>query len=135
MENEERHHQQEQASRNDKSEVDETVVNIGHSHQQKHGDSHNHDDHEHNHDHDHDHDHSHDDKKSKKPSGEDLNMRGVFLHVLGDALGSVGVIFSALFIWLTDFSWKQYMDPVIRYENRSRTFSLLLPLLFFSLCA
>lgn len=113
MENEERHHQQEQASRNDKSEVDETVVNIGHSHQQKHGDSHNHDDHEHNHDHDHDHDHSHDDKKSKKPSGEDLNMRGVFLHVLGDALGSVGVIFSALFIWLTDFSWKQYMDPVI----------------------
>ncbi|OAQ23700.1 hypothetical protein K457DRAFT_198429 [Linnemannia elongata AG-77] len=118
LENEERHHQEEEeeeeeASRNEKSEVDETVVNIAHSHQHKHGDNHNHDDHEHNHDHGRDHDHSHDDKKSKKPSGEDLNMRGVFLHVLGDALGSVGVIFSALFIWLTDFSWKQYMDPIV----------------------
>ncbi|KAG0283530.1 hypothetical protein BGZ96_012088 [Linnemannia gamsii] len=114
MESEERHHQEEQASRNEKSEVDETVVDIGSSHGHKHSDGHNHDDHEHNHDHDHDHDHSHDDnKKGTKPSGEDLNMRGVFLHVLGDALGSVGVIFSALFIWLTDFSWKQYMDPII----------------------
>ncbi|KAF8932608.1 hypothetical protein BGZ47_011275 [Haplosporangium gracile] len=102
MENEERYNQQEQASRNDKSEVDETVVDISGSH-----------DHSHQYNHDHDHDHSHANKKAMKPSGEDLNMRGVFLHVLGDALGSVGVIFSALFIWLTDFSWKQYMDPVI----------------------
>lgn len=43
----------------------------------------------------------------------DLNMRGVFLHVLGDALGNVGVIATALFIWLTDFSWRFYMDPAI----------------------
>ncbi|KAF9363576.1 hypothetical protein BGX34_003783 [Mortierella sp. NVP85] len=63
---------------------------------------------------DHDHSHSHDHgKESKGPSGEDLNMRGIFLHVLGDALGSVGVIFTALFIWLTDFSWRFYMDPII----------------------
>jgi zinc transporter 1 len=43
----------------------------------------------------------------------DLNMRGVFLHVMGDALGNVGVIASALFIWLTDFSWRFYTDPGI----------------------
>jgi zinc transporter 1 len=43
----------------------------------------------------------------------DLNMRGVFLHVLGDALGNVGVIASALIIWLTDFSWRFYSDPLI----------------------
>jgi zinc transporter 1 len=43
----------------------------------------------------------------------DLNMRGVFLHVLGDALGNVGVIASALFIWLTDFPWRFYSDPLI----------------------
>jgi len=43
----------------------------------------------------------------------DLNMRGVFLHVLGDALGNVGVIATALFIWLTDYSWRFYMDPAI----------------------
>jgi zinc transporter 1 len=45
--------------------------------------------------------------------GHDLNMRGVFLHVMGDALGNVGVIASALFIWLTDFSWRFYSDPLI----------------------
>ncbi|XP_022107958.1 zinc transporter 1-like isoform X2 [Acanthaster planci] len=42
-----------------------------------------------------------------------LNMRGVFLHVLGDALGSVVVIVSALIIWFTDFSWKHYVDPAM----------------------
>ena len=43
----------------------------------------------------------------------DLNMRGVFLHVMGDALGNIGVIAVALFIWLTHFSWRYYMDPAI----------------------
>lgn len=43
----------------------------------------------------------------------DLNMRGVFLHVMGDALGNIGVIASALFIWLTTFSWRYYVDPGI----------------------
>lgn len=43
----------------------------------------------------------------------DLNMRGVFLHVMGDALGNIGVIASALFIWLTSFSWRFYADPAI----------------------
>lgn len=43
----------------------------------------------------------------------DLNMRGVFLHVMGDALGNIGVISSALVIWLTDYSWRFYVDPGI----------------------
>ncbi|KAG0197288.1 hypothetical protein BGX28_009228 [Mortierella sp. GBA30] len=63
--------------------------------------------------HGHGNDHADEGKKGAKPSGEDLNMRGIFLHVLGDALGSVGVIFTALFLWLTDFSWRFYMDPII----------------------
>ncbi len=42
-------------------------------------------------------------------------MYSVFLHVLGDALGSVAVIASALFIWLTPFSWRFYFDPIIRF--------------------
>ena len=42
-----------------------------------------------------------------------MNMRGVFLHVLGDALGSVVVIISALFIWLTDYEWRHYVDPAM----------------------
>lgn len=40
-----------------------------------------------------------------------LNMRGVFLHILADALGSVIVIISALVIWQTDWEYKYYVDP------------------------
>lgn len=65
-------------------------------------------------------DHKHNQPKEPKSSGgghghshADLNMRGVFLHVLGDALGNIGVIGSALFIWLTDFWWRFYADPAI----------------------
>ena len=46
-------------------------------------------------------------------SHSDLNMRGVFLHVMGDALGNIGVIASALCIWLTHYSWRYYSDPFI----------------------
>lgn len=42
-----------------------------------------------------------------------LNMRGVFLHVLGDALGSVAVIISALVVWLTEWQHKYYLDPAL----------------------
>lgn len=47
------------------------------------------------HDHDHDLEHEHD-------SSSQLNMRGVFLHVMGDALGSVIVVVNAIifnFVW------------------------------------
>ncbi|KAM5453961.1 Zinc resistance conferring protein [Microsporum audouinii] len=60
------------------------------------------DDAAHGHGHGHSHGHSH-----------DLNMRGVFLHVMGDALGNIGVIVSALIIWLTNYSWRYYADPAI----------------------
>jgi zinc transporter 1 len=40
-------------------------------------------------------------------------MRGVFLHVMGDALGNIGVIASALIIWLTHFPGRYYFDPGI----------------------
>lgn len=52
-------------------------------------------------------------KGSHGHSHGDLNMRGVFLHVLGDALGNIGVIATALFIWLTPYSWRFYADPVV----------------------
>ncbi|KAL8707442.1 MAG: hypothetical protein Q9220_007530 [cf. Caloplaca sp. 1 TL-2023] len=65
--------------------------------------------------------HDHADHKHNQPQAEskgghshgDLNMRGVFLHVMGDALGNVGVISSALIIWLTPWSWRYYADPAI----------------------
>ena len=63
-------------------------------------------------------DHKHKQPKDKKDDhghghSHDLNMRGVFLHVMGDALGNIGVIGSGLFIWLTNYSWRFYSDPLI----------------------
>jgi solute carrier family 30 (zinc transporter), member 1 len=46
--------------------------------------------------------------------GKNLNMYGVFIHVLGDALGNVGVVATGLFIHFTKFSWRFYSDPLIR---------------------
>jgi len=43
----------------------------------------------------------------------DLNMQGVWLHVMGDALGNIGVIGAALFIWLSPYSWRAYADPAV----------------------
>ena len=42
-----------------------------------------------------------------------MNMRGVFLHVLADALGSVVVIISALIMWFTEWEYKIYVDPAL----------------------
>lgn len=51
------------------------------------------------------HGHSHD-------SGQ-MNMRGAFLHVLSDALGSVIVVISALVVWLTEWEYRYYLDPAL----------------------
>lgn len=40
-------------------------------------------------------------------------MRGVFLHVLADALGSVIVCSSACVYMFTDFAYKEYVDPTL----------------------
>ncbi|KAL4709341.1 hypothetical protein ACJJTC_007073 [Scirpophaga incertulas] len=42
-----------------------------------------------------------------------MNMKGVFLHVLSDALGSLIVVGSALVVWLTDWKYKYYIDPAL----------------------
>lgn len=46
-------------------------------------------------------------------SSEQLNMKGVFLHVLADAMGSVIVVLSATVIWLTDWPYRFYIDPAL----------------------
>ena len=48
-----------------------------------------------------------------KLTGSQMNIRGVFLHVLADALGSVVVLISASVIWLTDWEYKDYLDPIL----------------------
>ncbi|KAI1497189.1 cation efflux protein [Biscogniauxia marginata] len=43
----------------------------------------------------------------------DMGMNAMVLHVLGDALGNVGVIATALVIWLTDWEGRYYADPAV----------------------
>ncbi|KAI8898281.1 cation efflux protein [Globomyces pollinis-pini] len=72
----------------------------GHSHQHAHQENHNHDNHAHD---GHGHSHAH----------HDMNMHGVFLHILGDLLASLGVIVSALIMIYVEGSWTTYVDPAI----------------------
>ncbi|KAL7793245.1 cation efflux protein [Trichoderma ceciliae] len=55
-------------------------------------------------------------KAGSKVSGHnhaDMGMHAMMLHVIGDALGNVGVIITALVIWLTDWPGKLYADPAV----------------------
>lgn len=73
-------------------------------------------------------------KKSKSGhSHENLNMRGVFLHVLGDALGNVGVMLTAIFVRFapnhpTLAPFTNYADPLISLIITIIIFSSALPL-------
>ncbi|KAK8865800.1 hypothetical protein IAR55_000947 [Kwoniella newhampshirensis] len=57
-----------------------------------------------------------------------MNMRGVFLHVLGDALGNVGVIAAGLVIWFCHGRWTLYFDPGVSFLITCIIFSSALPL-------
>ncbi|XP_034780882.2 proton-coupled zinc antiporter SLC30A5-like [Acipenser ruthenus] len=80
----------------------------GHSH-------HGHGDHGHSHGghghggHGHSHSHGHGHSHGSSGGGMNANMRGVFLHVLADTLGSVGVIISTILI--RQFGWL-IADPI-----------------------
>lgn len=55
-------------------------------------------------------DHRHTQCEEKKP-GRDLNMLGVMVHVIGDALNNIGVIIAAVVIWKTSYDARYYADP------------------------
>ncbi|KAJ3319162.1 hypothetical protein HDU76_000631, partial [Blyttiomyces sp. JEL0837] len=82
----------------------------GHGHEHPHNDTHSHHS---NHSHLHNHDHHGHSSGHHGHSHQNMNMHGLFLHVLGDALGSVGVIISALVIQFASGEWRYYLDPVI----------------------
>jgi cobalt-zinc-cadmium efflux system protein len=44
---------------------------------------------------------------------EDVNVKSAFLHVLGDAISSVGVILAALIIWKTGWQWVDALTSVL----------------------
>jgi len=57
------------------------------------------------------HEHEHSEGESEtEHEREDLNVRSAFLHVVGDAVSSVGVIVAAGLIWYTGWQW---VDPLM----------------------
>ncbi|KAI6007347.1 cation efflux protein [Pisolithus albus] len=60
--------------------------------------------------------------------GGSMNMHALILHVLGDALGNVGVIATGLVIWLTEWPYKHYFDPTISLVITVIIFSSAMPL-------
>lgn len=92
-------------------------VGHGHSHD---GGGHGHSHENHGQDHDvaesdnHAHGHGGDKTAKDKPkTGHQMNISGVFLHVMADALGSVVVMISATVVWLTEWEYRDYLDPVL----------------------
>jgi zinc transporter 1 len=64
----------------------------------------------------HAHGHSHNDKESEGKHSHNHNMFGVFLHILGDFLGSIGVIISSVLLLIFDVEqhkWAKYVDPLV----------------------
>ena len=58
------------------------------------------------------HSHSHSVQKHKKMN---LNLKAMMLHIIGDTLGSVGVIITALGIKFVNTSWIYYLDPLCSF--------------------
>ena len=56
------------------------------------------------------HNHDHDHEAGEPEHADDLNVRSAYLHVLGDAVSSVGVIVAAVLIWTTGKTW---FDPLM----------------------
>lgn len=68
-------------------------------------------------------------KARKNKSSAQLNMRAVFLHVLGDALGSVIVIVSALVIKYVKADWRYKVDPAMSMGLVAIIFCTTIPVL------
>ncbi|PVU88927.1 hypothetical protein BB559_005319 [Furculomyces boomerangus] len=100
------------------------LVGIFAFHDHHHGHDHSHD-HGHSHSHDHGHGHDHDHHENENAHDHDHNMEGVFLHILADTLGSVGVIVSTLLIkW---FGWTGF-DPLASILIAVLIFASVIPL-------
>lgn len=57
--------------------------------------------------------HDHEKEEEGEDKREDLNVRSAYLHVIGDAVSSVGVILAATLIWLTGWIWLDSLMSVL----------------------
>lgn len=80
----------------------------------------------HSHTHGHNHTHSHSHGSGNCSSNDNDNMRGVYLHILADTLGSIGVIISSFLI--QQFGW-YIADPICSICISVMIFLSVIPLL------
>ena len=86
----------------------------GHSHEEGHAEQRKVKGHKNSHSQDNVHSHAKENGQGHNTSsGHSMNITGVFLHVLADALGSVVVCVTSLVIMLTDWEYRFYLDPVL----------------------
>jgi len=52
-------------------------------------------------------------RRFEKPVESNANLYAVFIHMLGDAVGSVGAIVTGLVVLFVPYDWKYYADPVL----------------------
>ncbi|XP_065059962.1 proton-coupled zinc antiporter SLC30A5-like isoform X2 [Rhopilema esculentum] len=101
-------------------------AHFGHSHQERHNHNSGHG-HSHHGTHGHSHSgHGHSHEGPKKQSKGTTNMQGVYLHVVADTLGSVGVIVSSFFI--QQYNW-YIADPICSLFIAVLIFLSVIPLL------
>ncbi len=81
-----------------------------HEHSHEHGHNHGHDHGTHSHDHGHDHAQEHNTTLQKEKKQTNFAVDSAFLHVVSDAISSVGVIIASLAIIYLDWTWA---DPVV----------------------
>jgi zinc transporter 5/7 len=142
-------HSQHDHSQHDHSQHDHSQHDHGqhdhsqHDHSQHDHSQHDHSQHEHGHNHEHGHSHtisnghSHDHEHNvpEKSHGHDhdqghnANVTGFFLHILADALGSVGVIISSLLI---HYKGMYIADPICSVIISIMIFGSTIPLLYSS---
>lgn len=73
------------------------------------------------------HEHRHADLTLATP-GHDLNMLGVILHVLGDAVNNIGVMVAAIAIWKAKSDARFYADPAVSLFIAIMIFASAVPL-------
>uniref|UniRef100_A0A8C6X5E8 Zinc transporter n=1 Tax=Naja naja TaxID=35670 RepID=A0A8C6X5E8_NAJNA len=115
----------------DPPDIDTNMLTSRHSHGPSRGGchehSHSHHGHSHGHSHnDHGHTHNHGHGHGSLGGSMNTNMRGVFLHVLADTLGSVGVIISTILI--QQFGWL-IADPLCSLFIATLIFLSVIPLI------
>ena len=62
-------------------------------------------------------------------TNHNLNMRGAFIHVLGDLLGSVGAIIASILIWTFNFTIAasncEYSGFTANFEKCIRNYEII----------